>query len=164
MKFVIFSDAHGNRDIVDWILDVNKDADYVVSLGDSGLEHSYLLNRDIVHVKGNIGGDPGFVYDNEIEDAGKRIFLTHGHKYKVHKTLDKLRKKGVSEHYDIVLFGHTHKIHKSKVGKTLFVNPGSCWQSNDGSPPSYAIIDVVGKDVEVTFKRVYTDATIEVAP
>lgn len=162
MKLVVFSDAHGRQMVVDRILDFNPDADYFISLGDSELPQEYFMDHDIVYVKGNYPRDPGFVYETELEVAGKRIYITHGHKFKVHRTLDKLIKFGISNNYDIVLFGHSHILHLQKLVTTWFINPGSCSSSRNQFPPSYCIIEIDANGVVTTFKEAMTNSTIEV--
>ena len=161
MKLIVFSDAHGQENMVDRILNFNPDADYILSLGDSQLNHDYLLSRDIVHVKGNINRDPGFVYETDVTVGDIRIFLTHGHKFKVQRTLDKLRKHAVSSGYQVALFGHTHIPYKEQSKTITMVNPGSCASPRNSLPPTYAILVVEGTKIEVTFKDVWTNKTIE---
>ena len=50
------------------------------------------------------------------ELAGKKIILMHEH-----HTADALADSG---HYDIVIYGHTHKPDVRKVKNTLVINPG----------------------------------------
>lgn len=161
MKTIVFSDAHGNKDLVERILDYNVDADYIISLGDSGLDTEFLVSHDIVHVKGNISRDAGIVYDTDMQIEGLNLFLTHGHKFKVHKTLDKLIKHGVVNNYDVVMFGHTHEACLERHGTVLAINPGSCASPRNTLPPTYAILDIKGKNIQVTFKDVLTNSTIE---
>lgn len=161
MKLVIFSDAHGNRSLVDRILDFNVDAEYFVSLGDSGLDPDYLRVHDIVHVKGNIPRDAGVVYDAELMVGDRRIFLTHGHRYKVHRGLDRLLKHAMSNHFDIALYGHTHIAHAERFGSLLVINPGSCASPRDARPPSYAVLTIEDDKVNVVFKDVLTNRIIQ---
>lgn len=162
MKAIVFSDVHGRKEIVERIIEFNPDADYIISLGDSELEQDYFLNRDIVHVKGNYPRDPGFVYETDLDIEDLTLFITHGHKFKVHRSLEKLIKHGVANGYDIVLFGHTHIIEKQKFGSTWIINPGSCSSPRNHFPPSYCILEIQGKDVQFTFKEVLTNRTLEV--
>lgn len=162
MKVIVFSDSHGNFDLVRRLIDFNDDADYIISLGDSGLSEEFFQVRDIVHVKGNIMRDPGAVYHAEVTIDGFRIFITHGHKFKVHKRLDKLIQHGVSNDFNAVLFGHTHVAHYEISSGMHVINPGSCVSPRNDMPPSYAILDIVDKECSVTFKDVMTNRTIEV--
>ncbi len=161
MKLVAFSDAHGNREIVERIISFNPDADYFISLGDSELPLDYLLDLDIIPIKGNYPRDAGFVYERDFEVGGKKIFLTHGHKYGVHRDLRKLLKKAFQTDYDMVLFGHTHIAYQQKVGTVLLINPGSVTRARNQMKPSYVIINIVDNEIQWTFKESETNRTIE---
>ena len=75
MKLVVFSDVHGEEGIINHILDANKDADYVISLGDSEVEQEFLVRNDIVMIKGNSRHDPGFVYEHDLVIDGIKILM-----------------------------------------------------------------------------------------
>ena len=62
MKLVVFSDAHGNKQAVERIINYNKDTDYLISLGDSELPLSFLQSKNIIMIKGNYPLDAGFKY------------------------------------------------------------------------------------------------------
>lgn len=162
MKLVIFSDIHGHREVLERILSFNPDADYFISLGDSELPLQYLLDLDIVAIKGNYPRDAGFAYESELEVNGKRIYMTHGHKYGVHRQLKKLLKKGFQDGYDIVLYGHTHIAKVDKAGNLLLMNPGSAYRPRNETEPSYMIM-TINDDGEMTYeyRESGTNLTIE---
>lgn len=162
MKLLVFSDAHGNKSVVDRILAKHPDADYVISLGDSGLDQSYLFQRDIVHVKGNIRKDPGFSYDSSITVKGHSIFLTHGHKYHVQRNVSKLVQHAIVNGHDIAMFGHTHVALNQVFNNVRILNPGSCDTSRNGLPPTYLLVEFKEEEVITTFKDVFTDQTIAI--
>lgn len=162
MKIVVFSDAHGHRDMVDRVLAFNPNPDYIICLGDSEMEHDYFLSRRIIHVKGNYSRDPGFSYEQVLEVGVVTLFITHGHKYKVHHSLEYLIEHALNKSYDIVLYGHTHVLHTQKVDSTIFINPGSLSNPRSVYPPSYCILELNGGDCYVTFKNAMTNETIEV--
>ena len=54
----------------------------------------------------------------EIELAGKRIAVTHGHLYKVHQQL-------LASQPDYLLTGHSHVAADSREGTTRLINPGA---------------------------------------
>jgi putative phosphoesterase len=162
MKLVIFSDAHGYKEIVQRILDFNSDTDYFISLGDSELQLDFLVDNDIIPIKGNYPRDAGLVYEKDLVIEGKKIFLTHGHKYGVHRGLKKLAKYCISKNCDISLYGHTHIASLVNIGTVTFVNPGSCARSRNELPPTYLIIIIEEDKVTYTFKESLTNTTIEV--
>ncbi len=161
MKVIVFSDAHGSKILIERILSFNPDADYIVSLGDSELPIDYLVDLDIIAIKGNYPRDGGFVYESTLEIEGKKLFLTHGHKYSVHKTLVKLLKHAMKIECDIVLYGHTHIAKVDKVNDMLVINPGSIKSPRSQVMPSYLILNITKDSVEYIFKEAETNLTIE---
>ena len=162
MKLVVFSDAHGYKEIVERIVNFNSDADYFISLGDSELEQDFLLSNDIIMIKGNYPRDPGFVYEREMEVEGLNFFLIHGHKYGVQRSLKKLIKHTINNNYDVVLYGHTHIADVMKVGKALILNPGSCARPRNDVAPSYLVIEIIEGVLTYNYKESFTNSTIEV--
>lgn len=162
MKIVVFSDVHGDQRVVDRILGWNPDSEYFLSLGDTELPESYMMSNDIVMVKGNYRGDPGFVFEREVEIEGVKIFMTHGHKYHVGRSLEPLAKLAYKNDYDLVLFGHTHILEVTKVGKVQFLNPGSCARPRNTLPPTYVILDITEGELTWTIKDSINNSTIEV--
>ena len=162
MKVVVFSDVHGAQSNVERILDLNQDADYFISLGDTELEQQFLVHNDIVMIKGNYHHDAGFVFERDMEIEGVKIFLTHGHKYGVQRGLKKLAKFAIQNEYQLVLFGHTHVVDQTKIGPVQFLNPGSCSQPRNTLPPTYLIIDITEGKFTWRFQDIFTNQTIEV--
>lgn len=161
MKIVVFSDAHGNKIIIERIISFNPDADYVISLGDSELPLNFLMDLDILAIKGNYPRDGGFVYETTLEVGKKSIFMTHGHKFGVHKSLKKLLHHTMQLESDIVLYGHTHIARVDKVGNMYLFNPGSIKNPRSKMVPSYLILNITDESVEYTFKEAETNITIE---
>lgn len=157
MKLVIFSDAHGSKDNIEKVISNNKNADYYISLGDSELGHDYLLDLDIIAIKGNYPRDPGFVYERNFKVNGKCVFLTHGHKYDVSKGLEKLYYKALENECDIMLYGHTHIPKSTIVGKVLFINPGALHKPRNGLPPTYVILEIENDKIKYTYMDVETN-------
>jgi len=161
MKVVVFSDAHGSRILVERILSFNPDANYFISLGDSELPLDFLMDLDIIAIKGNYPRDAGFAYESKLEIEGKKLYLTHGHKYGVHKSLMKLLKYVLSQDFDIVLYGHTHIARADKVNNMLIMNPGSIKSPRSKTVPSYLIINITRDSIDYVFKEAETNITIE---
>lgn len=161
MKIVAFSDAHGSKIIVERIMSFNPDADYIISLGDSELPLDLLMDLDILPIKGNYPRDAGFAYETELEVGKRKLFLTHGHKYGVHKSLKKLLHYGMQNDIDIILYGHTHIARADKVNNLYLFNPGSIKNPRSKIKPSYLILNITDDTIEYTFKEAETNITIE---
>ena len=162
MKVVVISDAHGNKQAIKRILEFNPDADYVISLGDSECRHKFLLDLDIIAIKGNYPRDGGVSYESMLEIEGKRLFLTHGHKYGVGNDLEKLLNKGKSIGANVILYGHTHVPRIDIFEEITFLNPGSISSPRCKIPPSYLVLNIE-RDKEIThiFKESQTNLLIE---
>lgn len=162
MKVVVFSDAHGNKEGIKRLIEFNPDAYYVISLGDTELKHSFLLDLDIVAIKGNYPRDGGFVFENILELEDKRLFVTHGHKYGVNTEMRKLLAKGMETEVDIVLYGHTHIPKVDNVAGVLYINPGSMTSQRNDTEPSYLILNIEkGEKTTYTFRESRTNLLIE---
>ena len=76
----------------------------------------------------------------DFELAGLRIYMTH-------------KKTDLPDDfslYDLVVFGHSHKFAKSRRGKTLLLNPGSCGPTRFNQPITFAILQIEDRNIEVT--------------
>jgi len=162
MKIVVFSDAHGNKKAIERILDFNPDATYLISLGDSEFRHKYLLDLNIIAVKGNYPLDGGIGYESILEIEGKKIFMTHGHKYGVRRDIRELVTKADETGVDIVLFGHTHIPYINKLNGVYYMNPGSIISPRSKHVPSYLILNIEkGKEITYVFKEAQTNSLID---
>jgi uncharacterized protein len=79
----------------------------------------------------------------ELEFAGRKIALLHGDDERM------LRDLIVSQKWDLICYGHTHKASWSFCGRTLVVNPGALHRTHD---PSVAIVKI--PEMSVTVVRV----------
>ena len=136
MKYLVISDIHGSAEAANIAIEAYKlhHCDYILCLGDilyhgprNDLPSSYapkqvisLLNplKDkIIAVRGNCDAEVDemiseFGFENNIvlNENGRKIFFTHGHKYNI----EKLPK----EEFDIMMYGHFHTgFIKEKEGK-----------------------------------------------
>jgi putative phosphoesterase len=136
MKALIFSDSHGNSRYMKKIIKMSPDAQYVFFLGDGTSEIDELTElfpeKIFYAVKGNNDWSHSFFsqYKDElvIELEGKRIFLTHGHNYRVKGGEQSLYYRALALGADVVLFGHTHTPCERYVGENealYMFNPGS---------------------------------------
>ncbi len=153
---LVLSDSHGNTHYSDRALELNRDADLIVHLGDGIADLTLSLpdetEQPLLLIEGN-GEYFGYIRTDRryrsmtkktslIEFEGKKIFMTHGHLFNVKWSLNDLIIRGYEEGADIILFGHTHKplcryipagTVLDRVGETvrplLLFNPGSIGES-----------------------------------
>lgn len=160
MKYLIVSDIHGSLPALGRVLDfyTENKCEMLCLLGDilnygprnglpEGLDAKGIAERlnamadQIVAVRGNC--------DSEVDqmllefpimsdyvllvENGKRIFLTHGHKYNE----DSAPRLAV----DAVFYGHTHLWKLEKTDGVTICNTGSITFPKGGNPPTFAVLD-----------------------
>jgi putative phosphoesterase len=147
MKILVISDTHGDINKAEEAIRSNSDADLVIHLGDYFRDAQKLSdifpNIPFEYIYGN----SDFMIDDVpaeklLEICGKRIFITHGHRYSVKWDYDKLYRKAEETRADVLLFGHTHVPDLVDRGRYYVLNPGSTSDPRDDSSESYAIIEI----------------------
>jgi len=147
MKILVISDTHGDISKAEKAIRANKDIGLIIHLGD--------YYRDAIKLSKIFQDIPvEYVYGNSdfmIEDAqaeklldicGKKVFITHGHRYSVKWDYEKLFKRAQELHADIALFGHTHSPVIASMDQCLILNPGSTSDPREDSDESYAIVEI----------------------
>lgn len=128
----IISDTHDNMGQIRRAVDIfnAKDVGHVVHAGDFTSPFTFRILKGIsggfTGIFGNNDGDKlllqkmsgGMVFNQPhiFELDGKRIIVIHEH-----HIADALADSG---HYDIVIYGHTHKAEIRRKKDTLVINPG----------------------------------------
>lgn len=147
MKILVISDTHGDINKAQEIIKKNNGINLIIHLGDY-FRDAQKLSRlfpdiPVEYIHGNcdfmIGNVPS---EKLLECEGKKIFITHGHRYSVKWDYDKLYKKAEEMKVDLILFGHTHIADLVKRDNYYVVNPGSISEPRDDSNESYAIIEI----------------------
>lgn len=152
MKLLVISDTHGYIYNAKKAIEKNPDVGIVLHLGDYCRDAVQLcqLYPDIKmeYVYGNCDmGVAGISSEKIIEIAGKKIFMTHGHRYSVKRDHIRLLEKAEEYSADLVLYGHTHISIIESVKNILIVNPGSISESRNENPESYAVLDITKESV-----------------
>ena len=146
VNILVMSDTHGNRNAVSQLLSTYLDAvSAVIHLGDHSSDISpYAKNTDVEFhiVSGNTDPTVPAYTERVIEISGKKIFITHGHKYDVKDEPDKLIYKAAELGVDAFLFGHSHKPIVFEEEGILFLNPGSTTKPAMGTESAYALLRV----------------------
>ena len=161
MKYLIVSDIHGSLPRLQTVLDIfrRESCDMLLILGDilnygprnsipEGIDPKGItealnsLSDRIVAVRGNCDSEvdqmllsfPMMADYSIVVESGKRIFLTHGHKY----TAESLPNTS----FDVFISGHTHiwKLDKTADGKVV-CNTGSITFPKENNVPTFAILD-----------------------
>ncbi len=147
MKILVISDTHGDTYKAEEAIRSNNGVNLIIHLGDYFRDAQKLSNLFPGIPVEYIYGNSDFMIDNVpaekmLDVCGKKIFITHGHRYSVKWDYEKLFKKAEELHADLLLFGHTHVPEIISRGKYYVLNPGSASDPRDDSDESYAIIEI----------------------
>lgn len=151
MRLLVVSDAHGKGMRINKVIENIGEIDYILYGGDNIRDLANLkvkAETKLIAVKGNCDYGVDCPEEEIIDLENHRIFLTHGHKYRVKLGLDRLYYKAKEVGADIVVFGHTHCRLAIEEDGVLFFNPGSVFLPRDGKPPCYGIIDILDNKLE----------------
>lgn len=147
-KILIVSDSHGSVAELEKLLEKHGDeVDMMLHCGDSELSASHPIIERFRAVRGNCDFDSGFLEERLEEAGGRRIFVTHGHRYSVKSSLMNLRFRGKELNADIICFGHSHVLGAEKIDDLLFINPGSILLPRMRKERTYVIIELSGESV-----------------
>lgn len=149
MKIVVFSDTHGDVDHMEQV--VRREKPYLVlHLGDLCRDAEELQRRlrsqTIQYVCGNCDGFTETPDQRVLQVEGRRILMTHGHRYGVKQAYGRAVFAAQEVEADILLFGHTHIPYCEDLKGLWVMNPGAC----QGRRASYGVISLE-KDATVCY-------------
>lgn len=158
MKYLVVSDNHGDREILETIANTfASQVDVMIHCGDSELPFDDPLWQQFQVVGGNCDFDARYETYRVLTTPEDTILVTHGHRYQVNQSLTTLGMLAQEVHASIVVFGHTHRLGCEMLGDRLFLNPGSISQPRGLPHKSFAIITSEAKTITVT----YYDRTLQ---
>lgn len=154
MQVLVISDTHGDLSGMEEILIRKIPFQAIFHLGDflkDGLAIRRMTDKPLLGVKGNC--DFMSAGRDEILESveGNRILLTHGHRYDVKISYQKLFYRAKEKNADLVLFGHTHIPAEFTMEGITFFNPGSLSRPKSGSGRGFAILEA--KDGRFTIEN-----------
>lgn len=148
MKILVVSDTHRKDDNLKLVLSEECPLDMLIHLGDAeGSEHFIpdWVNPEcrMEMVLGNNDFFSRLDREREIDIAGHKAFITHGHYYGVSMGPEGLLDEAKSRGCDIAMYGHTHRPFLDVIDGVTVLNPGSLsYPRQEGRRPSYMIIHV----------------------
>ena len=148
MKILVVSDTHRKDDNLKLVLSEECPLDMLIHLGDAeGSEHFIpdCVNPEcrMEMVLGNNDFFSRLDREREIDIAGHKAFITHGHYYGVSMGPEGLVDEAKSRGCDIAMYGHTHRPFLDVIDGVTVLNPGSLsYPRQEGRRPSYMIIHV----------------------
>ncbi|MBQ3842277.1 MAG: YfcE family phosphodiesterase [Ruminiclostridium sp.] len=153
MRIIVMADSHGASSAVMKIVERNiYSADLFIHLGDGEDDIRVVMQEypqiKLLQVRGNCDRNKEIPSYRIIEtvpgpdDKTVKILATHGHHQHIDYGTDELVRLAKENDCEIALFGHTHCRCEITDDGVMLINPGSCAQPRDDTPPSYAYIDV----------------------
>lgn len=130
MKILVLSDSHGNSYNIRKALDIHKDINRIVFLGDGERDidcvSEEIGSTPLTAVRGNCDSSFSSLNTVELLRAGNHlIYCTHGYMEHVKYGIGELMKNAKTAGADIVLYGHTHLQECSYEDGIYIMNPGS---------------------------------------
>lgn len=160
MRILVVSDTHGRTYSLDRVIENEPSIDYFIHLGD--ICDTYLTTKNPIECpKAIIVGNNDFAgtypRNMELELAGKKIWLNHGHRYGIHYGTDYIKNAGRDMGIDIVMCGHTHVPLVEVDADITVINPGSLtYPRQENCLPSYIIMEI-SENNEVDYSIRYLD-------
>jgi uncharacterized protein len=159
VKIGLISDTHDNFRTIEGAVRIfgEKGIEYIIHAGDittpeaveafAGLKMIGVLGNNDLDKKGltsafeKIGGElRGEIC--EIEEDDLLIGVYHGTDFRKRDALIQSGK------YDVVVYGHTHKIDNKIVGNTMVINPGTANGWFFGYKATAAVFDTLSKECD----------------
>ena len=144
MKILIIGDTHGNDAPFLKTIQAAGPFDLLMHTGDSeGYDIIYdaFSPAPIVRIAGNNDFLTTAPYERDLILCGRRIFMTHGHKYDLFDGYERAIQEARRRRADILICGHTHSPVARFEGNLLILNPGSIsYPRQDDRRPSYIIL------------------------
>ena len=158
MRVLIVSDTHGKDKNLLEVLEIEKNLDFMVHLGDIGRLEDYIeevTGLACFAVRGNNDFGSMLPADSIIMLGQHKTFITHGHLHDVYISTAELRRYAKGLGCDIVMYGHTHIPEVKRINGITVVNPGSLTNPRQkGRNPSY-VIATVKDDGDIDFEIKY---------
>ncbi|MDN5331753.1 MAG: uncharacterized protein PWP45_978 [Tepidanaerobacteraceae bacterium] len=145
MRIGVFSDTHGLLHFIDKAMEIVGPVDLVFHAGDVSPDADYIREAyryKVYGVSGNCDTYSDYPGERLIKLEGKKIFLTHGHAYRVKYGYDRLLARAKELSADIVVFGHTHCPENVRASGILIFNPGSLALPRCGKRPTFGILEI----------------------
>ena len=145
-RIMIVSDSHRRHGNLAEAIYNEGQLDLLIHLGDIEGEEDIiqeLAGCETIMVPGNNDFFSPLPREREIELAGKKVLLTHGHYYYVSLDLQTLREECIARGIDIVMFGHTHKPYIEIDEDVTVLNPGSVsYPRQSDHMPTFLIMEI----------------------
>ena len=153
---IVISDTHGNVPVLEKLLPLMREADYVFHLGDGAADLARFykeLSGKIFSVGGNC--DVFFSGDREglVEIEGVTLLYCHGHRYSVKRGTDELLARAQEQGAAVALYGHTHEARIDERKGVTLINPGALTRFT--TKPSYCYLVLYGGKITAKIVEIF---------
>lgn len=146
IRLGVIGDTHRQLGIAKKAVEQMGEIDALLHTGDHFQDAHDLAQQLPMPVEGVAGNCDWFKIQgpNELtlEYDGVRVFLTHGHLYRVRFDTEVLLKKALAVEAQVAVFGHTHIPFMEQRKGILLFNPGSVANPREGTRPSFGILNI----------------------
>lgn len=151
MKALIVSDSHGRFGCIQDVIEREQPMDILLHAGDAqgNMERlAEFAGCPIFTARGNCDFYSDVPYEQIVPFGSHRIFLSHGHQYRIKLSVSEIAEAARQEGADIVVCGHTHKPLIEERYGVLVLNPGSISEPRqENRRPTYLVLktEAMGK-------------------
>lgn len=150
MRIGVLSDSHGSQAAIRRAVAAAGSVAMWLHAGDYSQDARRLADLTglpVTAVAGNCDGVTDAKIDEFIEVGGRKIWLTHGHRYHAKERSGELLWWGRQYGVDVVVYGHSHIPDISLQDGILLFNPGGAVHPRGGHPPSCGVLVIAGGEV-----------------
>lgn len=158
MKIGLISDTHGHRPALEAAVKAVGTVALWLHAGDYSQDAALLAKLsgvEVVAARGNCDGMSQAKPDEFVAVGGKKLWLTHGHRYHVRGGSDELAWWAKEFEVDAAVYGHTHIGEIRQVNGIWIINPGSAAMPRDNLA-SCAVL-TIGEGGVITVERIALD-------
>lgn len=152
MRIGVISDTHRAIVLAQKAIEQMGPVDMVLHLGDNFTDAVKLAkifpNIKFEYVMGNCDFGYGDASEKLLEICGRKVFMTHGHRYNVKIGYMELYERAKELGAEVALFGHTHCPMMERLGNVHIINPGSVSMPRCGAQRTCAIVFIDEKKID----------------
>lgn len=142
----VLSDTHGK--LREEVVEILRECDMILHAGDINTPKVMESLKEIAPlyiVRGNADREwaEGLPESLSEEVCGLKVFMVHNKKHMP-------KEMG---HYNLAVFGHSHKYEERREGNCLYLNPGSCGARRFSQPVTMAVVEVAEETGELRVIR-----------